>query len=67
MKTYSEFLTELSMAQRMKRSRTMRVKSKIIARKRAIAKKKPPTPERIEKNINIQERQKRQYDKQGQY
>ena len=52
MKTYSEFLSELTMAQRMKRSRTMKVKGKIIARKRQLAMKKPPSPERIEKNIN---------------
>ena len=40
MKTYSELLSELSIQQRLKRSRTMKVKAKIIARKRAIALKK---------------------------
>ena len=54
MKTYSEFLSELSIQQRLKRSRTMKVKGKIIARKRQIAMKKPPSPERIEKNIKRQ-------------
>ena len=69
MKTYSEFLSELSIQQRLKRSRTMKVKAKIIARKRQIAMKKPPSPERIEKNIKRQVRQKALaiVDKQGQY
>ena len=69
MKTYSEFLSELSIQQRLKRSRTMKVKAKIIARKRQIAMKKPPSPERIEKNIKRLERQKALaiVEKQGQY
>ena len=47
MKTYSEFIAELSIMQRIQKSLTMKKKSKLIARKRAISMKKPPTPEKV--------------------
>ena len=47
MKTYSEFIAELTTQQRIKKSLTMKKKSKIIARKRAISMKKPPSPEKV--------------------
>ena len=51
MKTYSELIAELNIMQRMKRAITMKKKSKIIARKRAISMKKPPSQEKVKKAI----------------
>jgi hypothetical protein len=51
MKTYTEFIAELTTQQRMKRAITMKKKSKIIARKRAISMKKPPSQEKVKKAI----------------
>ena len=51
MKTYSEFIAELTTQQRIQKSLTMKKKSKIIARKRAISMKKPPSPEKVKRAI----------------
>ena len=47
MKTFSDFIAELTTQQRIQKSLTMKKKSKLIARKRAISMKKPPTPEKV--------------------
>ena len=52
MKTFKDIIVELSTMQRIKRSKIMKVKGKMIARKRAIAMKKPPTPEKIQKALD---------------
>ena len=46
----------LTVAQRMKKSRMMKAKGKIIARKRAISMKKKKTPEKIKKTAQKQAR-----------
>ena len=51
MKTFKELISELTMQQRMKRSRTSKRRAKITARKRKITLKKPPTQERIDKAV----------------
>ena len=51
MKTYSELIAELTTQQRIQKSLTMKKKSKIIARKRAISMKKPPSPEKVKRAI----------------
>ena len=51
MKTYSELIEAMTVAQRLKRSRIMKQKSKLIARKREISMKKPPSPEKIDKAV----------------
>ena len=51
MKTYQELISELTIQQRLKRSRTSKVKAKVAKRKREITMKKPPTPERILKAV----------------
>ena len=51
MKTYSELIEAMTVAQRLKRSRIMKQKSKLIARKREISMKKPPSPEKINKAV----------------
>ena len=51
MKTYQELISELTIQQRLKRSRTSKVKAKVAKRKREITMKKPPTPERIQKAV----------------
>ena len=51
MKTYSELIEAMTVAQRLKRSRVMKQKSKLIARKREISMKKPPSPEKITKAV----------------
>ena len=58
MKTFKDLIVELSTMQRIKRSKIMKVKGKMIARKRAIAMKKPPTPEKIQKALDRKLRQK---------
>ena len=58
MKTFKDLIVELSTMQRIKRSKIMKVKGKMIARKRAIAMKKPPTPEKIQKSLDRKLRQK---------
>ena len=52
MKTYSELIEAMTVAQRLKRSRIMKQKSKLIARKREISMKKPPSPEKIKKKAD---------------
>ena len=51
MKTYSEFVVELNVMQRMKRSLIMKKKAGIIKLKRAISMKKPPSAEKIAKAV----------------
>ena len=51
MKTYSELIEAMTVAQRLKRSRVMKQKSKLIARKREISMRKPPSPEKINKAV----------------
>ena len=46
----------LTIAQRMKKSRMMKAKGKIIARKRAISMKKKKTPEKLKKTAQKQAR-----------
>ena len=69
MKTYKDLVEAMTIQQRLKRGRMMKVKSKLIARKRALAMKKPPSPERINKGIQRAVRQKALaiVDKQGIY
>ena len=69
MKTFKELVEAMSMQQRLKRGRTMKVKGKLIARKRALAMKKPPSPEKINKAVQRAVRQKAIsiVDKQGIY
>ena len=69
MKTFSEFIAELTTQQRMKKSLVMKRKSKIIARKRAISMKKPPSPEKIKRAISKAVRAKAMHivDKMGIY
>ena len=69
MKTFSDLVEAMTMQQRLKRGRQMKVKSKLIARKRALAMKKPPSPERINKAVQRAVRQKALtiVDKQGIY
>ena len=69
MKTFKDLVEAMSMQQRLKRGRTMKVKSKLIARKRALTAKKPPSPERIGKAVQRAVRQKALtiVDKQGIY
>lgn len=47
MKTYSEFIAELTTQQRIKKSLTMKKKARIIMKKRAISMRKPPSPEKV--------------------
>ena len=51
MKTYSEFVVELNVMQRMKRSLIMKKKAGIMKLKRAISMKKPPSAEKIAKAV----------------
>ena len=69
MKTYSEFIAELTTQQRIQKSLTMKKKSKIIARKRAISMKKPPSPEKVKRAISKAVRSKAMaiVDKMGVY
>ena len=69
MKTFKELVEAMTMSQRLKRGRQMKVKGKLIARKRALAMKKPPSPERIDKAVQRAVRQKALaiVDKQGIY
>ena len=69
MKTYSEFIAELTTQQRMKKSLVMRRKSKIIQKKRAISMKKPPSQEKVKKAIRKAVRKKAMsiVDKMGVY
>ena len=59
----------MTVAQRLKRSRIMKQKSKLIARKREISMKKPPSPEKINKAVKRAVRNKAIsiVDKQGLY
>jgi hypothetical protein len=53
-KTYSELIEAMTVAQRLKRSRVMKQKSKLIARKREISMKKPPRlKQSIEKKADL--------------
>ena len=67
--TFKDLVEAMSMQQRLKRGRQMKVKSKLIARKRALAMKKPPSPERINKAVQRAVRNKALtiVDKQGIY
>ena len=69
MKTFKELVEAMTMSQRLKRGRQMKVKSKLIARKRALAMKKPPSPDRINKAVQRAVRNKAIsiVDKQGIY
>ena len=69
MKTYSELIEAMTVAQRLKRSRVMKQKSRLIARKREISMKKPPSPEKINKAVKRAVRNKAIsiVDKQGLY
>ena len=69
MKTYSEFIAELTTQQRIQKSITMKKKSKIIARKRALSMKKPPSQEKVKKAISKAVRKKAMglVDKMGVY
>mgnify|MGYP001177754195 FL=1 len=69
MKTYSELIEAMTMAQRLKRGRVMKQKGKIIARKRKIAMRKPPTPEKIDRAVKraVRGRAISIVDKQGVY
>lgn len=69
MKTFKELVEAMTMQQRLKRGRQMKVKGKLIARKRALAMKKPPSPERIDKAVQRAVRNKALalVDKQGIY
>ena len=69
MKTFSDLVEAMTMQQRLKRGRQMKVKSKLIARKRKLAMKKPPSPERINKAVQRAVRKKALtiVDKQGIY
>ena len=69
MKTYSEFIAELTTQQRIQKSLVMKRKSKIIARKRALSMKKPPSQEKVKKAISKAVRKKAMglVDKMGVY
>ena len=69
MKTYSEFIAELTTQQRIQKSLVMKKKSKIIARKRALSMKKPPSQEKVKKAISKAVRKKAMglVDKMGVY
>ena len=69
MKTFKELVEAMTMQQRLKRGRQMKVKGRLIARKRALAMKKPPSPERIDKAVQRAVRNKAVslVDKQGIY
>ena len=69
MKTFKELVEAMTMQQRLKRGRQMKVKGRLIARKRALAMKKPPSPERIDKAVQRAVRNKALslVDKQGIY
>ena len=69
MRTFKELVEAMTMQQRLKRGRQMKVKSKLIARKRALVMKKPPSPERINKAVQRAVRNKALslVDKQGIY
>ena len=69
MKTFKELVEAMTMSQRLKRGKQMKVKGKLIARKRALAMKKPPSPERIDKAVQRAVRNKAIaiVDKQGIY
>ena len=69
MKTFSEFIAELTTQQRIQKSLIMKKKSKLIARKRAISMKKPPSPEKVKRAISKAVRTKAMHivDKMGIY
>ena len=69
MKTFSEFIAELTTQQRIQKSLTMKKKSKLIARKRAISMKKPPSQEKVKRAISKAVRTKAMHivDKMGIY
>ena len=69
MKSFKDLVEAMSMQQRLKRGRQMKVKGKLIAIKRALAMKKPPSPERINKAVQRAVRNKALslVDKQGIY
>ena len=69
MKTYSEFIAELTTQQRIQKSLTMKKKARIIMKKRAISMKKPPSPEKVQRAIKKAVRTKAMHivDKMGVY
>ena len=69
MKTYSEFIAELTTQQRIQKSLVMRRKAKIIQKKRALSMKKPPSQEKVKKAISKAVRKKAMaiVDKMGVY
>ena len=69
MKTFLEFIAELTTQQRMKKSLVMKRKAKIIQKKRAISMKKPPSQEKVKKAISKAVRKKAMglVDKMGVY
>ena len=69
MKTYSEFIAELTTQQRIQKSLVMKRKAKIIQKKRAISMKKPPSQEKVKKAISKAVRSKAMaiVDKMGVY
>ena len=69
MKTFSEFIAELTTQQRIQKSLIMKKKSKLIARKRAISMKKPPSQEKVKRAISKAVRTKAMHivDKMGIY
>ena len=69
MKPFSEFIAELTTQQRIQKSLTMKKKSKLIARKRAISMKKPPSQEKVKRAISKAVRTKAMHivDKMGIY
>ena len=69
MKTYTEFIAELTTQQRIQKSLVMKRKAKIIQKKRAISMKKPPSQEKVKKAISKAVRSKAMaiVDKMGVY
>ena len=69
MKTYSELIAELTTQQRIQKSLTMKKKARIIAKKRAISMKKPPSQEKVKRAISKAVRTKAMHivDKMGIY
>ena len=69
MKTYSEFLSEISVQQRIKRGVSARISAKRRNITRARNLKKPPTPEKVKAGLDRELRKKALsiVDKQGIY
>lgn len=69
MKTYSDFLSEITTAQRIKRSQSSKRSAKRRSISRARSLKKPPTPEKVKAGLDRELRKKALaiVDKQGIY